>query len=204
MRLADLPIPSSPATRAAAEVANEYHSPALANHCLRSYLFAAALGQQSGVAFDAELLFVAALLHDLGLEAAFDSHTLPFEQAGGQVAWVFAAGAGWPRERRARAAGVIVAHMADPTVDGDPEGYLLARATGLDISGYRAQDWSPDLLREVLTGYPRLDLASRFSSCFRDQAARKPDSAAADSVRSGIADRLAGNPLERLTTPPLT
>ncbi|MDT4915892.1 MAG: hypothetical protein QOH89_592, partial [Pseudonocardiales bacterium] len=46
--------------------------------------------------------------------------------------------------------------------------------------------------------YPRLDLAERFTACFRDQAERKPDSSAAAAVRSGIAERLAGNLLDRL------
>jgi hypothetical protein len=34
------------------------------------------------------------MLHDIGLVKEFDSHTVPFEQAGGHVAWVFGAGAG--------------------------------------------------------------------------------------------------------------
>lgn len=46
---------------------------------------------------------MSALLHDLGLTAPFDSHTLPFEEAGGHVARVLTAGLGWPKERRARA-----------------------------------------------------------------------------------------------------
>src|SRR4051794_14610040 len=45
------------------------------------------LGMSEGVVFDADLLYVAAMLHDIGLVAAFDSHTVDFEQAGGHVAW---------------------------------------------------------------------------------------------------------------------
>ena len=37
---------------------------------------------------------VDALLHDVGLVTTFDSHTLPFEEAGGHIAWVFGAAAG--------------------------------------------------------------------------------------------------------------
>ena len=47
---------------------------------------------------------------------AFDSHAVPFEEAGGHVARVFAAGAGWPAERRERLAEVIIRHMW-PRVD---------------------------------------------------------------------------------------
>jgi hypothetical protein len=198
MQLADIPIPDGPPAVAAAEVVAEYSAPALVNHCLRSYLFAAALAAVEGLPIDAELLYVSSLLHDLGLEPAFDSHTLPFENAGGHVAWVFAAGAGWPPRRRERAAEIIIAHMQGADPDIDPEGYLLDLATGLDISGRNLERWPRDLVAEIVAAYPRLDLGDRFLACFRDQAARKPASSAGDAVRSGIADRVASNPLERL------
>ncbi len=199
MRLADLPIPSSPTAKAAAEVLAHFSPPALVQHCHRSYLLAAALATQEAIAVDHELLYVAALLHDLALEPAFDSHTLSFEEAGGHVAWVFTAGAGWPAERRDRAAGIIVAHMrgADPAID--PEGDLLDVATGLDIGGRNVERWPEALLTEIVAAHPRLDLAERFTACFRDQAARKPQSTAAAAIRAGLAERLAANPLDRLT-----
>ncbi|WP_229874926.1 HD domain-containing protein [Amycolatopsis deserti] len=131
MRLSDVPLPDSPVCLNAIDVAKTYTSPALLNHSFRAYVWAAAYGAVHDVAFDGELLFVAALLHDVGLVEEFDNHTVPFEVAGGHVAWVFAAGAGWPRQRRERLSEVIVRHMSnevDP--DEDPEGFLLARSTG--------------------------------------------------------------------------
>jgi hypothetical protein len=99
----------------------------------------------AGIAFDAELLYVSAMLHDLALVKAFDNHALPFEEAGGHVAWVFGAAAGWPRERRRRAAEVIVRHMWDVVdVATDPEGHLLELSTGMEISGRRTEDIPPD------------------------------------------------------------
>ena len=102
MRIADVLVSETPATRAAREVVAEYSSPALVNHCERSYLWSAALGELTRVAYDRELLYVASMVHDLGLVAAFDNHRAPFEDAGGDVGWVFGAGADWPRERRTR------------------------------------------------------------------------------------------------------
>jgi hypothetical protein len=128
-------MPDSAACRAALDVAGEYCSPALLNRSVRSYLWAAWFAAGREIVFDAELLYVAAVLHDLGLVAEFDNHTLPFEFAGG-VAAIFGAGAGWPRRRCQRVAEVIVAHMAD-TVDPrlDPEGLLLERSTGFEHPG---------------------------------------------------------------------
>jgi HD superfamily phosphodiesterase len=198
VRLADLPVPDTTATRAAEQVLRRYAGPALANHAVRSALFAAAYGRLTGVGYDPELLHVAGLMHDLGLEQPFDSHRLPFEVAGGELAWVFAAGLGWPAERRQRLADAVARHMwdeVDPAVD--PEGHLLERATSLDISGRRLDEWPAEFRADVLAAWPRLDLAERFTSCFADQAARKPDSAAAAAMRSGLAERIAANQLAR-------
>lgn len=197
---ASLAAPAIPATATAEqalETVRTFSSPTLINHCIRSYLWAVAYGNQHGITFDDELLYVAALLHDLALTPSFDNHRLPFEVAGGHVAWVFGAGAGWPVARRDHAARTIVDHMRnDVTVDENAEGYLLSIATGFDISGNRADSWPPELQRAVMARYPRLDLAVEFLRCFADQAARKPDSAAAAAVASGIAGRVATNPLE--------
>ncbi|MCS5736136.1 HD domain-containing protein [Herbiconiux daphne] len=193
----ELTLPSTPACLAAVDVATNYHSAAMLNHCIRSYLWAADHGRRNGLAFDDELLFVSALLHDIGLVTEFDNYTLPFENAGGQVAWVFGAGAGWPRERRARAAEIIVRHMwdeVDPALD--PEGFLLCIATGLDISGRNAEEWPADFRAEVVEAYPRLTLAEEFVRCFAEQADRKPLSSAADAIASGVAGRLDANPLD--------
>src|SRR4051794_28603081 len=149
--IAGLEPPPSPATTAAREVLVRYSSPALVNHCERSYYWSAGLGQLNGIAYDAELLYVASMLHDLGLVGAFDNHLAPFEVAGGDVGWVFGAGAGWPPERRTRVKEIVIRHMwneVDPALDG--EGHLLCEGTGLDISGRNAGTWPADLRAEVL------------------------------------------------------
>ncbi len=198
MRFDDIVIPETAATRAALEVATAYCSPALLNHSIRAYLWAAAYGAMNDIAFDAELLYVSSMLHDIGLVKEFDSHTVPFEEAGGHLAWVFGAAAGWPVARRVRASEVIVRHMWDKVdVAEDPEGHLLELSTGLDISGRNPEAFPAGLRTEVLARHPRLGLGQEFVACFRDQARRKPDSLAALFVRTGVAERIAANPLDR-------
>ncbi|MEP6852535.1 MAG: HD domain-containing protein [bacterium] len=189
---------ATPAAVAAREVASAFYSPALFNHCERTYAWAVHLAEASGLAYDDELLYVGALLHDLGLTSAFDHHALAFEHAGGHVAWAFAAGAGWPAHRRTRLAEVIVRHMADavdPAVD--PEGHLLETATGLDISGRGAGEMDPQVRAAVLARWPRLNLAEQFTAAFVAEGRRKPHSAAAAALAAGIATRIAANPLEQ-------
>ncbi|NBE96094.1 HD domain-containing protein [Nonomuraea sp. KC401] len=197
MRIDDLTIPDTPACRGALEVATRYHTPSLLNHSIRAYLFAAAYGQARSIAFDAELLYVAAMLHDIGLVAEYDSHTVPYEEAGGHVAWAFCAGAGWSPERRERAAEVIIRHMwAEVPVEDDPEGHLLELSTGMDISGRRTDEIPEGVRAEALERHPRLEIAKEFSACIADQGARKPSSFAGGFVRDGIVDRIARNPLD--------
>lgn len=197
MQMTDIPIPDSPATVLAQEVSRRFSSDAMLNHCRRSYLWAAAYAGLNGIGFDEELLYVASMLHDLGLSAEFDNHTVPFEVAGGHVGWVFAAGLGWSAARRERVSDIVVRHMGD-TVDVtvDPESHLLELATSLDISGVNPEAWPLELRTEVVSAIPRLGLKTEFVDCFRDQAARKPSSSAGLSFRTGIADRMAANPLE--------
>ena len=197
-RLADIHVPTTLVAELAAEAAAAWCSRSLMEHNHRAYLWAAARGTDMNLPFDDELLYVAAMFHDIGLVGAFDNATVSFDEAGGNVAWIFAAGAGWPVERRVRLAEVIVRHMWD-SVDPafDAEGHLLEVGTGLDISGRDPDLWAPELREEVLAAHPRLDLTTEFLACFRDQATRKPDSSAAAAVRSGIDRRLAANPLDR-------
>ena len=197
MRPDDLVPPDTLATRAAREVVTRYSSAAMVNHCERAYLWSAALGELTGATYDRELLYVASMLHDLGLAAAFDNYRAPFEDAGGDVGWVFAAGAGWPPERRTRVKEIIVRHMwreVDPAFD--IEGHLLCEGTGLDIVGRNAETWPETFRAEVLERFPRLDLTAEFLAAFEDQAGRKPGCAAAASVAAGFADRVATNILD--------
>ncbi|MFF9563190.1 cyanamide hydratase [Leifsonia sp. NPDC014704] len=199
MRIDDFPRPDTAASRAALEIATAYHTPSLLNHVQRSWLWAEAFATVRGFEPDHELLYVSALLHDLGIAPEFDNNTLAYEDAAGHVAIALTAGAGWPADRRVRAHEVIVRHNwpeVDPAMD--VEGHLLEIATALDISGARDGELPKEFLREVVTAYPRLELAAEFGSCVSDQAERKPDTSARRLVDGGVQRKLRDNPLERI------
>lgn len=189
--------PSTPAALAAVSVATRFYSPALLNHCLRSYLWGASYAAAHGITFDDELYFVSAMLHDVALTDPFDSHRVSFEEAGGDLAWVFGVAAGWPADRAARAEEIIVLHMRDDVAAAvDPESHLLQVATAWDVAGRRAEEFAPDARAMVLAQYPRLGFGEEFLACFEDQARRKPDGTAAAAVGSGGATRIRANPLD--------
>ncbi|WP_405491919.1 HD domain-containing protein [Nocardia sp. NBC_00511] len=195
--MSELPEVDTAAARAAREVARRYHSPAMFNHSMRSFHWATTLAHAEAITVDRELLYVAAAFHDIGLVREFDSYALDFEDAGGHVAMVFAAGAGWPAARAQRLHEIIVRHMcAAVDVDIDPEGHLLERATSVDISGHGVDLLSADTRATVLSHWPRLGLAEEFTRCFEHQAGRKPHSSPATALRNGLADKLRDNPLD--------
>ncbi|MBF4549876.1 HD domain-containing protein [Pseudoclavibacter sp. VKM Ac-2888] len=200
MRIADFPVPDSAAARGALELALQYQTASLTAHAVRSWLWAEGIAAVEGRAsVDHELLYVAALLHDIGTVTEYDNHTVSYEHAGGHVAVALTAGAGWAAERRARVLDVIVRHnwtSVDPRLD--LEGYLLERATGLDITGSRPDALPEGFLREVLAAHPRGAIAAEFGACVADQAARKPTTSARRLVDGGLLQKLAANPLEQL------
>ena len=200
MRLHDFLPPHTAAAHGARELVAQFHSPALSNHVHRSWLWAEAFALVEGrTGIDHELLYTAALLHDIGLAPEYDNHVLGYEEAGGFIGEALAAGAGWAATRRRRVNEVIVRHnwpSVDP--DLDVEGYLLETATGLEVSGRRDGEIPVEFRREVLAAYPRLDLAGEFGGSVRAQSERKPHSHARRLIDGGLIGKLAANPLERL------
>lgn len=191
-------IPATGTASRALEVATAFYPPPLLNHCLRSYAWGAYWGATQGVAFDAEFLYVASLLHDLGMTRSFDSHHVAFEKAGGDVAWVFLAGAGWGVERRDRVREVIAAHLREDADPGtDSEAHLLQVAVTFDVTGHRAGAFPGSLRSQVLNRHPRLGFGREFLALCTAQAERKPGSAVAELIRGGIAHRITDNPLDR-------
>jgi hypothetical protein len=197
VRIDDARLPDTSPVRAARDLAERYLTPALAAHSVRSWCWAAGFAEALGLEPDRELLAVAALLHDLGLAEEFDAVRTPYEIAGGHVAGVFGAGAGWSRERQQRLLEVIERHnWPEVDVRVDVEGHLLEIATGLDISGARPDALPAEYLDQVLAAFPRGTLATDFGDRVVEQAERKPTSHAARLVAGGLLTKLATNPLE--------
>ena len=65
-----------------------FHRPFLFKYAMRTYLFGALVGRALKQTFDDELLFLACIMHDLGLTQRFIGE-LPFEIQGAQTAKAF-------------------------------------------------------------------------------------------------------------------
>ena len=94
-----LVIPDSLLAKEATEILREYSTDLLFNHSIRVYLFAAEQGRQQKLRFDAELLYVAAAFHDLGLIKKFSSQNERFEVDGANAARQFLTAHNVPEEQ---------------------------------------------------------------------------------------------------------
>jgi hypothetical protein len=190
----ELRIPDSRLAGQAADLVRTCSPDFLTNHCFRSHAWSVALAERDAVSFDAELLYVAALLHDLGLVARFDTGRC-FEEDSAAAAADLAAVEGWPDERREALAEAIRLHVAiEIALEEGPEAYLLWHATGLDVTGHRHGDVTPQIVEKVVAAYPRLDFKHGFTDLIADQAARKPVCWAAVAAKGGIGERIAAAP----------
>jgi HD domain len=194
--------PDSRLTRWAHDLAAEASAPPLLAHCVRCWYWGDLFAQLDGVRFDPELLYLACLLHDLGLtdryRAVPGDHVHCFAVHGAEVARDELAAVGVPQARRDVVAAAIARHM-DVRSDrrAGAEAYLLHEAAHLDVAGTRARDLSRPVRQAVVAREPRHGFAAAFGQQMAREALERPGSRAAVLWRLGARRALMHNPLDR-------
>jgi HD domain len=193
----DLAEPTTSTARAAADLARRVSPPFLFNHGARTFAWACHIADKDRIAFDRELLYVGAILHDIGLTEAYDGPRC-FENEGAAAAAAFAREQGWDDLRAERLAESIRLHMHPRVVPQDgAEGYLLGEATGCDCRGHRLGELDPGAAAEIVAGIPWLDFAEGFIALFEDQARRKPGCLVDIYLQGGFAQKVRAAPFDR-------
>jgi hypothetical protein len=171
--LEHLTIPDSPAARAAEELAAAAQPRALTSHGVRSYAWGALLGLSESRSFESEVLYVAALLHDIGLLESHDRGN-DFEADGAAAAHELLTAVGWDAARADRAAHAIRDHWNGPDDENEVESLLLAYGTSVDVGGWRVQEFDRDTFDDVVATAPRDGFKRQFIELVEKQAAAKP------------------------------
>jgi hypothetical protein len=175
-------------------LARESSPPFLFNHAVRTHAWALEFARLDGVEHDPELLYVGALLHDLGLTDRFDGPRC-FENESAAAAVDFARQHGWDDLRSERLANAIRLHAHPRVIPEDgAEGYLLSEATSCDVRGHRLPELPRATVESVIARYPRLDFADGFIALFEAQAVAKPGCLADLYLQRGLADRIRAAP----------
>lgn len=151
--------PDTRAARDAEEFLREVSSREMAFHSLRTYYFSGIMYELSGVkqSIDREALYVAALMHDVGLFQSDPPKTEHcFSVGSAREARRIAKDAGWDEARQDRIASAITTNLNAfvPIDEYGLEAHFM-RAGGL--VEVIAQEWkvSPENLTEILGRYPR-------------------------------------------------
>ncbi len=170
--------PDTRAAREAEEYLREVSSMPMVNHSLRTYYFSGIVYQLSGVkqSIDREALYVAALLHDVGLFQTSPPATEHcFTVGGAREARRIAKDAGWDEPRQDAVAVAITTNLNAfvPLGKFGPEAHFM-RAGGL--VEVIAQEWKvhPENLAEILERYPRDGFAAEAIRLVRHEVKHNP------------------------------
>jgi hypothetical protein len=186
--------PTDATALAARALSARVSPPFLFNHAARTYGIAVLFARLDQVAVDRDLVYVGALLHDLGLTETYDGPRC-FENESAVAAVGFAREHGWDELRQERLANAIRFHMHPRVVpEDDAAGYLLSEATSCDVRGHRLDELPPDAVADLLTRYPRRGFARGFVELFERQARAKPGCLADLYLQRGWADRVRSAP----------
>jgi hypothetical protein len=156
-----LPVPDSAVAREAEALCRESSPPLFLHHCWRTYAWGMILAAHDGLRPDAELFYVASMLHDLALTDRFRGyHPMPcFGARAGILAHDWARQRGWPDARCTTLGDAVSLHL---NVSVPPElgveAQLLQAAAGLDVIGLRHWDIAPETIAAVLARHPRHDM----------------------------------------------
>lgn len=112
--IAGVSVPDSPLITEVLEYAQTLYEPYLFNHAMRSWLFAAKIGQLKGIDCDLEVVAVGTVLHDIGLSAGV-SGSNRFEVNGAAAALSFVKERGLSN-RRAQLMWDLVALNSTPSI----------------------------------------------------------------------------------------
>ena len=172
-----------PDTRAARDAENylrEASSEPMINHSLRTYYFSGIMYELSGVrqSIDKEALYVAAVLHDVGLfQASPPINEHCFSMGGAREARRIARDAGWDEARQDRTAEAITSNLNPfvPLAEFGPEAHFMSVGGLVDVI---AQEWkvNPENVSDLLTRFSRKGFAAEAVRCVRCEAKRNPGS----------------------------
>jgi hypothetical protein len=176
--------PDSELARKASALVERVHSKALLHHVHRTWWFAEFLGQQRGLKYDRETVYLAALLHDLGLTNEFSADQR-FEVDGADAASRFLLENGYSKSKTELVWDAIALHSSAGIADRkQPEIALIYLGAHVDVMGLNIEQITPSLIEDALALYPRIGMKAAFTEAVAEVARKKPFTA----IGTGLAD----------------
>jgi hypothetical protein len=175
--IAGVKIPDSSMAKAATELVRDTETDLLYHHSRRVFLFGALTGDRKGLSYDAELLYIGAMFHDMGLMDSHASETERFEVDGANAARDFLSA----YDISERDVDDVWDSIALHTTPGIPQYRrptvaLVTAGVEMDVLGIGYDDFTDEQREEVCACHPRgLKFKHGILSSFCMGTIRKPE-----------------------------
>ena len=206
--IAGIPVPDSTIAREATEFVQDTSTQLLFDHSRRVFLWGSLLGQERGLKFDPELLYVGAMFHDIGLVEGHRSTSERFEIDGANAARAFLQRHGAPESQITAVWDAIALHTT-PEIPRykRPEVWLVTLGVECDVLGLRTEELTAQQRAQVIAAHPRSGFKTGIVNAFYEGMRDRPDTAFGTMntdileaklpgyVRPNFCDFIAHNPL---------
>ncbi|MDE1182510.1 HD domain-containing protein [Paraburkholderia sp.] len=154
--IAGIKIPDSKMAREATQLVRDTETDLLFHHSTRVFLFGALTGERQQLKYDAELLYIGAMFHDMGLMEKYSSATERFEVDGANAARNFLNGYGIGDAEIEQVWDSIALH----TTPGIPKFKkpvvaLVTAGVEMDVLGLAYDEFSDEQRKLVVAAHPR-------------------------------------------------
>jgi hypothetical protein len=154
--IAGVGIPDGVMAQAATDLIRATESELMFHHALRAFLFGALTGYRENLTFDPELLYVAAMFHNVGLNPQYQGSPYRFEVDGANAAREFLQ----QYDIAEREIEEVWVGIALHTTPGIPEHLsalvaLISAGVQMDVRGARYDEFTAQQRDDIVQAYPR-------------------------------------------------
>ncbi|MGW6008525.1 HD domain-containing protein [Streptomyces sp. NPDC055210] len=173
---AGVTVPGTQLAREATELIRDTTDELIYHHSRRVYFFGSLQGRERDLSFDAELLYIGAMFHDVGLNQEFHDSGRRFEVDSADEARRFLQAHGVPEDSVRRVWTSIALHTT-PGIPQfmEPEVALVIAGVEYDVLGLGYDSLSAEDRDAVVALHPRPDFKRRILDAFTDGIRSKPE-----------------------------
>lgn len=187
--ISNVKVPSSKLARDAARVVRSAEGELLFQHSMRVYYWAVLAGKRKALAFNPDLLFVAAMFHDYGLTAGYGESHQRYEVDGADAARDFLHRHGVTEAKAQKIWLAISLHTTNGVSSHlYPIASLLAEAANMDLVGAGFNEFTPAQRAAIEAAHPREpQFADDFMQALYNSLKHRPET----TQGTGLADVMA-------------
>jgi hypothetical protein len=173
---AGVTVPDTKLARDATDLVRESTTELVYHHSRRVFWFGSLQAQNRDLSFDPELLYIAAMFHDLGLNEEFRGSGRRFEVDSADEARRFLQEYGVPEDSIRRVWTAIALHTTPGIPEFmEPEVALVTAGVEYDVLGIGYHDVSDADRAEITALHPRPDFKHHILQAFTEGIAPKPE-----------------------------